>query len=134
MNKAFFNFLHTQLPTDRIYRAMAPEGAAYPYGVYTQVSATENQDDFREHGELRFTYQIDIYADDDATATAMAERVRAAVDLPGECIALGDYDVIYMRAEPARDFSELELDGGAGLIVRKMIEIEITADWAGEGV
>lgn len=69
----------TALIGDRLYRDRLPQGAAYPAVVYQRISTTHAHHMTAASGLAEARIQFDSWATDAASAEAVAEKIRLAL-------------------------------------------------------
>lgn len=113
----------------RVYPQVAPQGAASPYLVYSQVSGAREWDLDCVAGLGNPVFQVTAWADTYAAAQALADAVRAAVSAASAAGDLGGETIQGATIENEIDQFEEPAGGRGRGIYGKLIEVEI---WLGE--
>lgn len=88
----------------RVYPLVAPQAAARPFVTYQRISTSRVASLDGPSGLARVRYQLDVWADDDAGARALAREVRLALDGYSGDGAAGDRVIQSVVADDERDF------------------------------
>ena len=108
-----------------IWRSVAPQKAAMPYAVLTEISNVPAQDELIGTGPLESSWQLDVYTSSQGAAELLLQRFVRRLNRSGETLQWSCGEVLYLRVTSVMDTTDLEMeDGSAGRVARRTIEFE----------
>jgi hypothetical protein len=113
--------------TASVFSFPAPQDAAKPYIVVSEVSDTI-QNTIKETLNIKNeSWQIDIYDDDDANATAIKKLVIARLNI-ADRVEMGSYTVYSCSYAGGSDTGDLEMTGSEVGDIRKTLTFDFVRD------
>jgi hypothetical protein len=113
--------------TTAIYSFPVPQDASRPYLVLSRVSGEIWNGIYESLNIYNEVWQVDVYASTDLAAESLKELVIGRLNF-ADRVEMGSYTVYSCSLESCLDTSELETEGGEGVICRKTLEFLLTRD------
>lgn len=110
-----------------VYSFPAPQDAVKPYLLISEVSDTIQNTIGATLNIKDESWQIDVYADTDAVATAIKKLVIARMNI-ADRVEMGTYTVYSCSYSGGNDTSELEMTGGETASIRKTLTFDLVRD------
>jgi len=113
--------------TTAVYSFPAPQDAAKPYLVISEVSDTIQNTISATLNIKEESWQIDVYAADDSSATAIKKLVIARLNI-ADRVEMGSYTVYSCSYSGGNDTSDLEMVGSEVGDIRKTLTFDFIRD------